>query len=206
MIGVPFALLKTRKVGKAKMNPLSYPALDLLHRGRELAAKRLATMGNSRQLRTNGKVFQPYQEFLEQTQKDQHLGRCETILPPRRIAELGLKFTSILTVLEGKRQPDLLEVMLGLELAKRTALKRHRVLQEALAHSADRDAQPHLEGLSSRERAVFLRVLERNGLTKTELARSFNRMRKDERDEILANLCSRRLLKLKDGNVIAAVA
>lgn len=206
LIGVPFALLETSKSGNAVVDPYSPPVLDLLYRCKDLATMRHAAMGNSRQFRTDGKDFRAYQKFLERAQAEEGRWEYDTILPPLRIAELGLKFTSILTVLEGKRQPDLLEVMLGLELAKRTALKRHRVLQEALAHSAVEPVQPHLEGLSSRERAVFLRVVERNGLTKTELTRSFNRMRKDERDEILANLCSRRLLKFENGKLFAAVA
>src|SRR5690606_9662443 len=113
------------------------------------------------------------------------------------ILELALKFTSILTILDRKREPEMLEVMLGLELAKRAAIRRYRILQAALPQQEE-EPGPHLEGLSPREREVFLRVVERGGLTKTELGRSFNRMRKEERDEILAALCSRKLLKLED--------
>ncbi|MAS93079.1 MAG: hypothetical protein CMO55_07765 [Verrucomicrobiales bacterium] len=203
-IGVPFALLETSKSGNAVVDPYSPPVHDLLYRCKDLATMRHAAMGNSRQFRTDGKDFRAYQEFLERAQAEERRWEYDTILPPLRIAELGLKFTSILAVLEGKRQPEMLEIKLGLELAKRAAVKRHRVLQAALPQQPDEMARPHLEGLSSRERAVFLRVVERGGLTKTELGRSFNCMRKEERDKILSTLVVRNLVEIRSRGIYAS--
>lgn len=204
LIGVPFAALETSKSGNAVLDPQSSPAIDLLLRCRDLAAKRHVTLGNSRRFQTDGKTFRPYQDFLEQAQREERSCENETILPPRRIAELGLKFTSILTVIEGKRQPEMLEVGLGLELAKRTAIRRHRILQAALHQPEDEKPLPHLEGLSSRARAVYLRIVERSGLSKTELGRSFNRMRKEERDEILSILAIRNLIEITTAGIYVA--
>jgi hypothetical protein len=102
--------------------------------------------------------------------------------------------------LEKKRQPDNLEAQLGLELAKRLAVRRHRILSAAIPTDEAKMA-PNLSGLTSRERALFLRVVERDGLSKTELGRSFNRMGKEERDEILANLVFRNLVEIRENFV-----
>lgn len=203
LIGIPFAAVETRKPGKALLDPGSAVAADLLHLCRDLAVRRHTAMGNSRRFVTDEKTFRPYRIFLEAAQAENECA-CETILPPRRIAELGIRFTTLLTALEGKRQPETLEVMLGLELAKRTAVRRHRILQGALAGQVKENPRPHLEGLSARERAVFLRVVERDGLSKTELGRSFNRMRKGERDEILAKLAARNLVEINSRGIYAS--
>lgn len=205
LVGIPFIALESARHGKALLDPSSPSVDDLLHRCRELVAERHVTMGNSRTIYTDSKTFRPCQKFLKKAHQKEGLAEDNKMLSPLRILELALKFTSILTILDRKREPEMLEVMLGLELAKRAAIRRYRILQAALPQQEEEPA-PHLEGLSPRERDVFLRVVERGGLTKTELGRSFNRMRKEERDEILAALCSRKLLKLEDGKVFSSVA
>lgn len=148
-------------------------------------------------------TFAPYTEFLGIAQREGCQTETETILPPLKIVELGIKFTAILTTLNGKRQPERLEVKVGLELAKLAAAQRHRVLIAALPMETPRPA-PNLAGLSSRERSVFLRIMERKGISKSDLGRSFNRMRKDERDQILAKLAVRSLIEFRDGSVLPA--
>jgi hypothetical protein len=209
LIGVPFLAIEAATPGKAQLNSSASCVLDLLNHCRELVAKRHAIMGNSRPIQIDDKSYRPCASFLEEAQRDESLAGVGTMLSPRRIVELGLKFTSILTVLNDKRQAELLEVILGLELAKRAARRRHRILQDALSEGdeqLEQHREGHLEGLSIRERSVFLRIVEKDGLTKTELSRSFNRMRSEERDKIIANLYSRKLLKFEDGKLLPSVA
>jgi hypothetical protein len=205
LVGTPFVALESTHPGRTPLDPLGSSALDHLYRCQELVAARHAIMGNGRRIQLDEKALRPCRKFLEEAQQDDSLTDIDTLLLPRRIVELGLKFTSVLTILEKRSQPELHEVILGLELAKRTTLRRHQILQSAFSQE-DEQPSPHLEGLSQREREVFLRVVERSGLTKTELGRSFNRMRKEERDEILINLTSRRLLKLENRKVFSCVA
>jgi hypothetical protein len=200
LIGVPFVIVEPAKPGAAHLDTSLASVVDLHRRCQALVGERHAAKGVGRRITTDDKSFQSYRAFLEEAQTFGYDEPHATILSPRMIAELGLKFTSVLTVLEKKRQPDNLEAQLGLELAKRLAARRQRILSAAITADEAKSA-PSLSGLTSRERAVFLRVVERDGLTKTELGRSFNRMSKEERDGILATLVSRNLVAIREGSV-----
>jgi hypothetical protein len=200
LTGVPFVIAETSKPGVPHLDTSVPSLVDLHRRCQRLVGERHAARGVGRCITTDDKTFHPYRHFLEEAQASGSEDRHDRFLSPRMITELGLKFTSVLTVLEKKRQPDNLEARLGLELAKRLAVRRHRILNAATP-AEEVNAAPHLGGLTSRERAVFLRVVERDGLTKTELGRSFNRMSKEERDGILATLVSRNLVAIREGSV-----
>ena len=203
LTGVPFVILETAKPGLAHLNTPLPCVVDLHRRCQRLVGERHAARGVGRCITTDDKTFHPYRDFLEEAQASGSEDLYDRFLSPRMITELGLKFTSVLTVLEKKRQPDTLEIQLGLELAKRLAVRRHRVLSAAIPADEAKTA-PNLSGLTSRERALFLRVVERDGLTRTELGRSFNRMGKEERDGILANLVFRNLIEIREKSVFKA--
>ena len=203
LAGTPFVVLEAATSGQAQIDPSRPCVVDLLNRCMKLVGMRHAAMGNGRKISCDGKTFQPYRQFLEQAQAAEQGLDAAPFLSARMIAELGLKFTSVLTVLEKKSQPDTLEVQLGLELAKRLAIRHHRILGAALPIE-EAKASPTLTGLTSRERAVFLRVAEREGLTKSQLGRSFSRMHREERETILANLVSRNLVEIREGAVLKA--
>lgn len=203
LTSVPFIILETAKPGLAHLNTSLACVADLHKRCQRLIGERHAARGVGRCITTDDKSFHPYRTFLEEAQGSGFEDSPATFLSPRKIVELGLKITAVLTVLERKRQPDDLEARLGLELAKRLAVRRHRILSAAIPADEAKTA-PNLSGLTSRERALFLRVVERDGLTKTELGRSFNRMSKEERDGILSNLVSRNLVAIREGSVFKA--
>jgi hypothetical protein len=197
---VPFVILETAMPGMAHLDSSLPCVVELHNRCEKLIGERHDARGVGRRITTDDKTFHPYRQFIEAAQAAGSEDCQACFLAPRTIAELGMKFTSVLTVLEKKRQPDTLEVQLGLELAKRLAVRRHRILSAALPPE-DAKTSPNLSGLTSRERAVFLRVVERDGLTKTELGRTFNRMSKEERDGILVNLATRNLVAIREGAV-----
>ena len=202
--GIPAVILETAKPGAAFLDPLKGCVATLLQLSRDLVARRHAAMGQAKTIYSDGKTFQPYRAFLEAAQASDVAEDSKGVPSARSIAELGMKFTALLTLLEKKHQPDSLEVNLGLELAKRVTRHRLRIL----ADYPDDDASNaiDLDGLSIRDRAVFLRIVEREGLSKTELGRSFSRMRKDERDEILTRLVTRNLVVMDAGNIYARSA
>lgn len=203
LTGVPFVILETSKPGMAHLNTSIPCVVDLHKQCQKLVGERHAARGVGRCITTTDKTFHSYRDFLVEGQASGCNVHHAHYLSPRMIAELGLKFTSVLTVLGKKRQPDNLEAQLGLELAKRLAVRRHRILSAAIP-ADEAETAPNLSGLNSRERALFLRVVERDGLTKTDLGRSFNRMSKEERDGMLANLVSRNLVEIREGSVFKA--
>lgn len=206
LVSVPFVVVETTKPGLANLDT-SLPCVAELHRRcHSLFGKRQAAGGRSRSIHTSAKIFLPYRAFLEEAQAYTTGGaHLASLLPPRRVAELGLKLTSVLTVLEGKQQPGELEARLGLELAKRLSIRRQQILNASMPADVVR-AAPDLDGLNSRERAVYLKIVERGGLGKSELSRSFHRMRKQERDRILASLMSRNLVEIREDVVVGRAA
>ena len=197
--GVPGVILETAKPGAAFLDPSKGSAAALLHLSKDLVTRRHAAMGKGQTIYTDGKTFQPYRNFLKVAQASEVAEDSKAAPSARSVAELGMKFTALLTLLEKKRQPDSLEVNLGLELAKRVTRHRLRFLDACPGNAASNDV--NLDGLSTRDRAVFLRIVEREGLSKTELGRSFSRMRKDERDGILTKLVTRNLVTIDAGNI-----
>jgi len=88
---------------------------------------------------------------------------------------------------------------MGLELTKRLHIRHLKTLAKFLPGPLSE--VPNVDGLSERERAVYFRICERPGLTPSTLSRSFRRMNKAERDQLLAALVERRLIRFEGGRI-----
>ena len=115
------------------------------------------------------------------------------------MAEHALRFALLLTILDKKPEPDEAAVFMGLELAKRLHIRHLKTLTKILPIAPSE--VPDTEGMSDRERNVYFRVCERPGLSPSKLGRSFQSMRKTERDQLISTLMGRRLVELRGGGL-----
>lgn len=115
------------------------------------------------------------------------------------VAELGLKLTLILMRIRGHTEPGPVGIQNGLDLAKRWARIHYENLAAYRGVVQNRAAEN--AALTERERAVYLRIVEQGRIRKADLRKGFHRMAARERDELVAGLLTKGLIR-QDGDYL----
>lgn len=204
LAGMPFLMLEAPSPGVATLNADSRSSREIHRRCFELFVMRHHAMRRSKTFSVRGRAFQPLHEFLTEAQRWQAKFDRPCPVRPARVAESALRFALLFTILDQKSEPDAVAAHMGLELAKRLHIRHIRTLAKFLPVAPSE--MPDTEGLSNRERKIYFRICERPGLSPTELGRSFNRLRKSERDRVLATLVGRNLVEFSDGKLRRSTA
>ncbi|MCG8602306.1 MAG: hypothetical protein MI807_19335 [Verrucomicrobiales bacterium] len=196
---LPTLILEADRPGVSALAPDGSVAGEIHRRCLDLFVMRHHAMLRSTTFAVESKPFQPVYEFLTAAQKWESRTEEPSPIRPSRVVELALRFALLFTVLDKKPKPDLVAAFYGLELAKRLYTRHLKTLTKLLPIPVSH--VPDTDGLSKRELAVFMRICERPGLTRSELGRTFKKLNQPERDRVLASLIGRQLIELRDGKV-----
>jgi len=197
--GMPFLMLESPTPGAATLGVSGGCASEIERRCFELFIMRHRAMLRPNTFTVHAGTFQPLRDFLAAAQAWESRASAPSPVRPARVAESALRFALLLTVLDKKPEPDQAAALMGLELAKRLHIRHLMTLAKFLPVALSE--APNVDGLSERERVVYFRVCERPGLTPSKLSRSFRRMNKAERDQLLAALVERRLIRFEGGRI-----
>ena len=156
-------------------------------------------MRRTRVFSANTRPFVVVREFLAVAQRWENGSPTPSPVAPGRVAQMALRLALLLTVLDGKPEPDQVAAFMGLELAKRLHIRHLRTLAKFLPIPPSEVSIT--EGLTDWERKIFFRICDQPGLSASELGRTFQRLRKPERDEALTGLLRRGLVGLRDGKL-----
>ncbi len=201
--GMPFLMLESATPGVVKLGVEGNSAADIHRRCFELFVMRHCAMRRPTTFSVrDDATFRPLRKFLTKAQAWETKFETPSLARPARAAEHALRFALLFTILDKKPEPDEAAVFMGLELAKRLYIRHLKTLTKFLSIAPSE--VPDTEGLSDLERRVYFRVCERPGLSPSKLGRSFQRMRKTERNQLLATLMGRRLVALRDGGLYQA--
>jgi hypothetical protein len=191
LAGIPFLLMVARDTG--------FPGLDTEGRSltaigdlnRRLFRERIARYGRPMRLRLSGLDSEPVMRFLHDAQLAET--QWPDPWPARWVAELGLRFSLILMRIRGQDNPGDTLVASGLELAKRMARLHHEHLA---AHGAPlRNQGAETAELTDRQRLAYLKIVELGRVRRADLRKSFHQMPARERDEVVACLLARGLIR-----------
>lgn len=193
---MPFLMLESAAPGTSTLEVKTKCVSEIHRRCLDLFVMRHQAMRRPNTFTVNDRIFQPFREFLTEAQRWQMEFGMPTSVRPARVAEMALRFTLLFTILDQKREPDHAAALMGLELAKRLYIRHLKTVAKYLPLAPAE--MPDTNGLSDRESAIYIRICERPGLSRSELGRSFNRLRQAERDRALTSLMRRNLVELKD--------
>lgn len=199
VVGLPALVLESDRPGVAVLSLDGGVVGEIHRRCLELFVMRHHAMRSSTTFSVEARAFQPVHEFLTAAQQWQSQTTEPSTIRPSRVVETALRFALLFTVLDRKPEPDQVAALFGLELAKRLYARHLKTLAKILPIAPSE--APDTDGLSKRELAVFMRICERPGLSRSELGRTFKKMNQPERDHILATLMGRRLIEMKEGKV-----
>lgn len=210
LAGLPFLMLESDAPGGVTLDPNRGCVGAIFRQHFDLFVQRHNAMGAGRCYSAGARCFDPVREFLGQAQAWEAGADRKSKISARAVAQLALRLTLLFTVLDGKTEPDHIAADCGLTVARQLFGRHCRTLATyapapALAKPTPAPT-PDMSGLDNRERAVFLRICERPGITGPELSRSFTWLRKDERDRILVELVGRNLVRLEKGGLWQGLA
>lgn len=197
--GLPFLMLESAVPGVVALDPDKGCGGEIQRRCLDLFVSRHQAMRRPRFFSAKARPFEEVREFLAVAQRWENESATPSPVAPGRVAQTALRFALLFIVLDGKPEPDQVAAFMGLELAKRLHIRHLKTLAKFLPVPPSEVSVT--EGLTDREQKVYFRICEQPGLSASELGRTFRRLRKPERDEVLTGLLRRGLVELKDGKL-----
>lgn len=198
LLQLPALLIRSQHQECPPIHGLSKSAASISKLNEDLFFHRYGMKGKTKTFVPSESAMVPISEFLEVVRlwrQENESDEAEIFFSSRWTMTLGLKLALLLCVVEGEAQVERRFVQYGIELAKHLVVESGRNL--SAAHRLGIQCAADTTDMNERERAVYLKICQKQGITPADLSRSFHSLRKKERDQIVSSLLSRRLIRIE---------